>query len=208
MRILTVLKSGGEYKPAHVLALKAQCAKYAPNAAFMCLTDMDVSGVETAPLLHKWPGWWSKLEMFRPDVTGDFVYMDLDTVIVGPLDGLAGVSQLAMLRDAYRDGKRAKEGLQSSVMVLPENERSLIWNEFIVNPALAMAFNRAGGDQRFLEHFWLNRATRLQDLLPGQIVSWKVDCKLEQVPPNARVVFFHGQPRPWAVGQFLHLYRQ
>ena len=146
--------------------------------------------------------------MFRPDITGDFVYMDLDTVVVGPLDGLAGVSQLAMLRDAYRDGKRAKEGLQSSVMVLPEKVRSQIWDEFTVNPQLAMMFNRAGGDQRFLERFWLTKAARLQDLLPDQIVSWKVDCKLEQVPPNARVVFFHGQPRPWAVGQFLHLYRQ
>lgn len=147
------------------------------------------------------------MEMFRPDVTGDFVYMDLDTVIVGPLDGLAGVNQLAMLRDAYRDGKKLKEGLQSSVMVLPKNARSQIWDEFTVNPQLAMMFNRAGGDQRFLERFWLTKAARLQDLLPGQFVSWKVDCKLEQVPPDARVVFFHGQPRPWVVGQFLHLYR-
>lgn len=207
MRIVTVLKSGGDYKSLHVLALKAQCARYAPNVTFMCLTDAKVDGVETAPLLHKWPGWWSKLEIFRPDITGDFVYMDLDTVIVGPLDDLAKVSHLAMLRDAYRDGKRAKEGLQSSVMVLPENERSQIWDEFTVNPPLAMMLNRAGGDQRFLERFWLNRAARLQDLLPGQFVSWKVDCKLEQVPPDARVIFFHGQPRPFEVGRFLHLYR-
>ena len=207
MRIVTVLKSGGDYKPLHVLALKAQCAKYAPEASFMCLTDVEVEGVETAPLLHKWPGWWSKLEIFRPDVTGDFVYMDLDTVIVGPLDDLARVNQLAMLRDAYRDGKKLKEGLQSSVMVLPEHVRSQIWDEFTVNPQLAMMFNRAGGDQRFLERFWLGKAARLQDLLPGQFVSWKVNCG-QGVPPEARVVFFHGQPRPWAVGQFLHLYRQ
>lgn len=207
MRVVTVLKSGGEYKPAHVLALQAQIERYAPFAEFMCLTDMAVDGVETAPLLHKWPGWWSKIEVFRPDIRGDLVYMDLDTVITGSLDDLARVNELAMLRDAYRDGKRAKEGLQSSVMVLPEAERGPIWDAFTANPALEMARNRAGGDQRFLEQFWLTRAARLQDLLPGQLVSWKVDCKYGVVPPDARLVFFHGQPRPWGTPRFLHFYR-
>lgn len=172
----------------------------------MCLTDVKVEGVETRSLQRGWPGWWSKMEVFDPELPGDLVYVDLDTVISGPLGDLAKVGRLAMLRDFYRDGKKFKEGLQSSVMVLPESERQVIWDEFTVNPALAMAFNRAGGDQRFLERFWLTRAARLQDLLPGQLVSWKVNCA-QGVPAGARVVVFHGQPRPWQVGQFLHLYR-
>ena len=172
----------------------------------MCLTDMSVPGVETAPLVHKWPGWWSKLEVFSPELTGDFVYMDLDTVVCGSLDDLAGVDKLAMLRDFYRDGKKLKEGLQSSVMVLPEKDRGQIWAEFTSNPALAMRFN-PGGDQQFLERFWLTRAARLQDLLPEQFVSWKVTCSKGIVPPEARVVVFHGVPRPWSVGKFFELYR-
>lgn len=206
MRVVTVFKSGGDFKPLHVQALARQIERYAPGATFECLTDMKVDGVETAPLKQKWPGWWAKMELFDPGFTGDFVYMDLDTVIVGPLDDLAKVNQLAMLRDFYRDGKKLKEGLQSSVMVLPERERAAIWGEFTANPALSMAFHRYGGDQQLLERFWLNKAARLQDLLPRQFVSWKVNCTAG-VPPDARVIVFHGKPRPWACGPFLHLYR-
>jgi hypothetical protein len=201
-----VLKSGGDFKPSHVQALKRQLEKHAPSATFSCFTDMKVEGVECRPLKRKWPGWWSKMELFDPEVRGDILYMDLDTVLVGPLDDLTRVNSLAMLRNFYRDGKKLKEGLQSSVMFLPERHRTVAWDLFIQHPAWHMSLYRAGGDQRLLESLWLNTAARLQDLLPGQFVSWKVNCA-KGVPPEARVIVFHGKPRPWDVGQFLHLYR-
>lgn len=206
MRVITVLKSGGDFKPLHVQALQRQVSKWAPDATFECLTDVKIDGVETRPLKQKWPGWWSKLELFDPELTGDFLYMDLDTVIVGPLDDLARVDKLALLRDFYRDGKKLKEGLQSSVMFLPEREREVVWDDFTANPALSMMLHRYGGDQKLLEMFYLNRAARWQDVLPGQFASWKVTCA-KGVPPEARVVVFHGKPRPWECGPFLHLYR-
>jgi hypothetical protein len=207
MRVVTVLKSGGDFKPLHVQALQRQVAKWAPSVAFECLTDMDVPGVDCEPLARpEWAGWWAKMNLFDPAYHGDFLYMDLDTVIVGPLDDLARVEKLTLLRDFYRDGKKLKEGLQSSVMFLPEREREAVWDDFTANPALSMMLHRYGGDQKLLEMFYLNRAARWQDVLPGQFVSWKVSCSAG-VPPEARVVVFHGQPRPWAVGQFLHLYR-
>ncbi len=207
MRIVTVLKSGGDFRPSHVYALQRQFAEYAPDATFECLTDANLPHVDTRPLKHGWPGWWAKMEMFDPALTGDFWYFDLDTVIRGSLKDFEAVRDLAMLRDFYRDGVKYREGLGSGIMFLPERDRRMVWDDFIVQPQLAMAFNRAGGDQRFLETLYLHRAARLQDLLPGQIVSWKVHCAGDVVPPDARVVAFHGQPRPWAVGQFLHLYR-
>nr|WP_145924153.1 hypothetical protein [Halomonas elongata] len=39
------------------------------------------------PLAHGWPGWWSKLELFRPH-GGDLLYLDLDTVVRGDLQPL------------------------------------------------------------------------------------------------------------------------
>ena len=206
MRVVTVLKSGGDFKPLHVQALQRQVAKWAPDATFACLTDVKVEGVETVPLKQKWPGWWSKLELFDPELTGDLLYMDLDTVLVGPLDDIAKVNKLTLLRDFYRDGKKLREGLQSSVMFLPEREREVVWDDFTVNPALSMSLHRYGGDQKLLEMFYLNRAARWQDVLPGQFVSWKVNCSTG-VPPEARVIVFHGKPRPWECGPFLHLYR-
>jgi len=38
-------------------------------------------------------------------------------------------------------------------------------------------------------------AIRLQDIVPGQLVSFKAQCS-DGVPDDARVVFFHGLPRP------------
>lgn len=145
--------------------------------------------------------------MFRPDLRGDFLFMDLDTVIVGPLDDFERVNKLTVLRDFYRDGKKLKEGLQSSLMFLPESARQGPWDDFMCNPALSMMMHRYGGDQKLLEDHYINRAARWQDVLPGQVASWKVDCKNGIVPPGVNVVVFHGKPRPWAVGPFLHLYR-
>jgi len=146
------------------------------------------------------------MELFRPDLRGDFLYMDLDTVIVGPLDDFEGINRLTILRDFYRDGKRLKEGLQSSLMFLPESQRRPPWDDFTVNPALSMALHRGGGDQSLLEPHYIHSADRWQDVLPGQVVSWKVNCA-HGVPPNARVICMHGKPRPWQVGQFFNLYR-
>ncbi len=52
------------------------------------------------------------------------------------------------------------------------------------------------GDGGCLEHFH-RPFHRLQSLCPGQIASFKVDCwPLQQIPPNTRVLFFHGRPKP------------
>lgn len=212
MRIVTVFNSRSlngarqEYEPKHVLALKNQCAKYAPFAAFECLSDVRVPGVTCVPLKHGYPGWWAKLELMRPDITGDFLFMDLDTVIIGDLEDILAVNKLTLLRDFYRDGKKLKEGLGGGLMYLPEADRAQMWDFWKTNPAFHMRMY-CRGDQFLFERLWLNSAQRWQDVVPGQVVSWKVHCTGDVVPPEARVVCFHGTPRPWSTGKFLELYR-
>lgn len=214
MRILTVFNSrslyGGvqEYKPEHVLSLQRQLAKWAPQAELECLTDVSprlLPGVKTRPLRHGWPGWWAKMELLDPEVPGDFHFMDLDTVAVGPLDDILAVRELTLLRDFYRNGVKLKEGLGGGLMYLPTDARKAVWGMWRQQPQLNMrVYSR--GDQFLFEKFWLGSAKRWQDVVPSQVVSYKVHCQ-NGVPPEARLICFHGQPRPWAVGQFLHLYR-
>ena len=64
------------------------------------LSDVPVDGVETIPLQHDWPGWFAKFELFRPDIEGDLLYFDIDTVITGDLKQLE-VGQTTMLSDFY-----------------------------------------------------------------------------------------------------------
>lgn len=198
MRIVTVLKSGGEFKPSHVQALQRQCTEYAPGVEFVCLTDIDVRGVDCVPLICRWPGWYSKLELFAPDIQGDLLYMDLDTVIAGSLGEIIDVGRDVVLRDFYKPDE-----VQSSLMYLTPGHRAAVYTAWCKNPAQHMADLVQRGDQGFLERFYIG-APRWQDILPGQVLSWKVGGR--KVTPDARIVILHGKPRPWAVQEFKHLY--
>lgn len=205
MKVLCVLRSGGEYRPEHVTRLRDQVLVHLPTADFWCLSDVDVPGVQILPLKFDWPGWWSKMEIFRPSIKGPVLFFDLDTSIVGDLTDIARIDRLAIMRDVYRRG-----GLQSSMMFLPEVARERIWFEWIDRPEHWMQIYQRGGDQAFLERFWLDRAARWQDELPGQLVSYKAHVRKAvhkdrefgdgSIPDGARVVVFHGLPRPWQIG--------
>ena len=191
MRVCLVLRSGGDYRLEHVDRLRKQVERHLTSVEWLLLTDVGIG----EPLRHLWPGWWSKMEMFRPDIQGDLLFMDLDSAVVGDLSDMANVGRLTLMRDVYRP-----KGLQSSVMYLPEADRAAVWAKWIAAPAKWMRRFAKGGDQAFLETLWLWAADRWQDVLPGQVVSFKVDVRDRGVPLDARFVAFHGRPRPWEAG--------
>ncbi len=214
--IVTVLKSGGEYSPRHVVELKRQVDLHFPGALFVVFTDQNVPGnIKQVRLEYRsWTGWFAKMEIFNPKFYGDMLYMDLDTSIVGPLDDMANIGKLTVLRDFYRDGvHKPGSGIGSGVMYLPENDRALVWARWNANPFKNMSELRMRGlgDQTFLEGIrdnegarWIDGAARWQDELPGQVVSYKVDCNpkwkqgaVGKIPTGARVVCAHGKPKQW-----------
>lgn len=195
LKIACVLRSGGSYTSEDVGRLKDGVAAHLGWHRFICFSDVPVP-CEQVPLMEDWPGWWSKMELFRPDITGDLLYFDLDTIITGDLSDMASIGRLAIMRDVYR-----RDGLQSSVMFMPEAERKQVWETFTEAPHEYMAQYAAGGDQAFLEPLWLERAAIWQDVLPGQLASYKADHIAERgVPDNCRAVIFHGRPKPRDIG--------
>lgn len=188
-----VLRSGGEYRPEHVYALRDGALRHYPDARFVCLSDTDVPGVERIALRHHWPGWFSKLEILRPEVfAGPVLYLDLDSVIVGDLSEIAGYrGAFAMISDFYRPGCA-----QSGVLAFqagPGTEAARLWSLF--RPNASQWMRRYRGDGEWL-HAHANAPDRLQDLYPGQVVSYKRHCR-EGAPVGARIVCGHGHPRPW-----------
>lgn len=197
-----VLRSGGEYRPEHARRL----ARMVPG--LVCLSDMEVRGVPTIRLRHDWPGWWAKMELFRPDIDGDLFYLDLDTTIAGKIDDLATVGRTTMLSDFYWPDRPA-----SGVMYLTEDDRRKVWGRWMISPAANMARYRRDGDQGFIGSV-LPDARRWQGDFPGRIVSYKADIAARgmpgfhdkrskgngTVPAGASVICFHGRPRPWDVG--------
>lgn len=200
--IVTVLRSGGIYTPAHVHRLQAQAWAAAPDEHFVCLTDQPVPGVVTVPLAHDWPGWWSKLELFRPELfpAGErLLYADLDTTFVGPLAPLLERPEpFLAIADFYRQPPKVpRRGLASGLLSWMAGTQTALYHVFAAIPDVIMRGCGLAGDQRFLEEalgsapvtFW-------QDVVPGQVVSYKAHCG-GGVPAGARVVAFHGRPKPW-----------
>ena len=106
MKIALVLRSGGDYNASDVQWLVNQLPK---DYEIICLTDLKclhVPGVKVVPLINQWQkcrGWWAKIELFRPDITDDLFYLDLDTVIAGDIRPILEhpPTSFTMLRDFY-----------------------------------------------------------------------------------------------------------
>lgn len=181
--VACVLKAGGPYMPEYVARLKAGVDAHLAGHRFICLSDIDVP-CERLPLINNWPGWWSKLELFR--LTGPVLYFDLDTVITGDLTAIAShPHKFTMLRDF------SKGGPASGIMAWHGDYRHLM-ESFDIE----QIDNYPGhGDQGYIG--WrLGSVDYFQNLFPGQIVSRK---QPQYRNANERVVCFHGKPRPHEV---------
>lgn len=206
-RVLTVLRSGGEFRPEHVQVLGRQIKQWAPYATFACLSDVKVPGVDCIPLKHDWPGWYAKIELLRPDLGGDFLATDLDNVFCGPMD------------DLWTHDYTTQRGDWNALMFIPRGGFAKIYEEFKHAPGEHMALNgptgingQAFGDAGFM-------ASRVQgqhweDVVPGQVVNivemirkTAFGPRWNRVPKNARVVLCAGPDRrPWQLPMFREMY--
>ncbi|RRH94107.1 hypothetical protein EH240_27785 [Mesorhizobium tamadayense] len=199
--VACVLRSGGEFEPRHVVRLLDQVNEHLPRAKFRCFSDVDVQGVEVIPLQHEWPGFWAKMELFRPELPDDWLFFDLDTSIVGSLADMAAVEGPVILNECYWPG-----GVASGIMAIPQSIKAAVWEAFTAAPAdhmqrFAIGGDAVGGDQAFLGSCRGVDWRLWQDICPGQLCSYKIDVqRLGHVPAGIRVVYFHGKPRPWEVG--------
>jgi len=199
-RVVTVLKCGGDFNRGHVERLREQVRFWAPGIEFICLSD-DPLVPGYRPLEHNWPGWWSKMEIYRQP--GPCLYIDLDTTIVsnlGPLLRACEEHDFIVLRDFNPKQRLLGTGLMGWCGTTVKG----LYANFREHPRFHMERHRSPrwwGDQGFIEkQVRPEQLTFWQDILPDQIVSYKKHC-LAGVPARARVVCFHGKPRPWDLEQ-------
>lgn len=197
MKIVCVLKSGGDYHPRHVHALRDMCARWMPPHEFVCLTDVpDQLQCATVGLEGAKKGWWAKMELWKVFREGLTIYLDLDTVLRGPCQNVVEAARnhpFVVLRDFYR-GLDKPLAIQSSLMSW-QGDQSWIWDLWQTRAALPAL----PGDQDFLEvAFWRAgwEPVKWQDVC-ADVCSFKVHIRDSSTPSAAPVVCFHGQPRPW-----------
>lgn len=203
LNIALVLKSGGRYTRDWVIRLANQVDTHLDlDHRFVVFTDEppETFGPRfvVIPLTEGLPGWWSKMEIFRPGLFKErarVLYLDLDTLALGPLDDIAGYDgQFAALDDFMRPPM-----LGTGVVAFrPGPLTATLWQSFKAAVADGLPLRTRGGlpgDQEFVTEKIGGAADRLQALYPGQIVSYKVHGCEEAPITGSRLCCFHGDPK-------------
>lgn len=202
LTVACVLRSGGIYDASWVGKLARAVARNIHQAyRFVCLSDVKVD-CERIPLPEGWPGWWSKLCLFKPGLLPTpALYMDLDTVVTGPLDAVAALPHKFAMID-LRTPDQTGRG-QSGVMWLREPP-PIVYERFAENPEHFMRYHekRANGtyvgDQAFVNDTLGPGLEKITRDLPGFVRSYKLHCR-NGLPAGTSIVAFHGSPRPGEV---------
>ena len=194
---------GSGYSHDEVRILQAQVARNLSRPhKFIALTDRQIDGVECLIPDEIWPGWWSKILLFRYGATEQNLYLDLDSVVVGDLAPLLS-DQLSAPANWAQSGHG---GVQSSVMAWT-GDYSHIADAF--NPKLLKddprhPFGRYNntdwwGDQGFLTGLLGEPGAGKIKPMAG-VYSYRYHCQ-NGPPSDASVVAFHGIPKPVEVNE-------
>lgn len=189
---------GTKYPDEYVLKLQSMVARHLSiEHEFKCISDREIAGVSCIPSRDDWPGWWRKVELFRPGATGPFFYLDLDMVIVRSLDWIAdyfdkGFATIENWGSRPRQGPLYEDELSSALMIWSGNgETDRIYSNFREADIRRL---HPHGDQTYITEQMRGAVT----LIPQErMASYKRHCRDQGAPPDAAsVVAFHGVPAP------------
>lgn len=197
LKIITVLKSGPEWLPEYVYKFKRNLDKYItiPHD-FVCISDIELD-VPTLPLIQSGPGYWNKIQMFRPEfnLTDECLYFDLDTIFSGNIDQMIEHFQkhnFLMLQDPWKP-----EQSGSGVMWW-KGDYSNLWNEYVTKEPRWWCnhYNEHPryGDQGYI----IDRVAhaQIQKVIPNSKWVSKIGRKLSG--PETKLIIFAGPRRkPW-----------
>lgn len=208
LTVACVLKSGGIYNARWVERLRNGVRKHleVPHR-FVCLTDtvdaVEAAGIDAIPLTEDWPGWWSKLELFKPgNISGPVLYLDLDSIVVGSLKDIANYPH------AFTMAHDWNHGCACSTAMAWNGDYSFIYEAFAADPqGTSEKYDKhlrpRVGDQAFIEdqlHAHGHPIPFFRDVIsPQSIASYKSDNCTIAPPRSAAVVAFHGRPKPHTI---------
>jgi hypothetical protein len=211
-------KPKGEYRstfgPETVNTLFSMVRRHFPVPfRAICVTD-DPAGIdpdiEIVPLWDDFadlenpsgplnPSCYRRLRMFAPSAGKmfgpRFVSLDLDVVIVGDMRPL----WLRPEPFVIWGDTNPTTPYNGSMMLMTAGARARVWTDFhpVESPKRAQALGYFGSDQAWIgaclghgEAMWTHR---------DGVYSYRnqIGVHRQDLPPNAKVVFFHGQHDPW-----------
>lgn len=204
LTIVLVLRSGGDFNFSDVELLSFHLHKQITKPfRILCLSDIvktptTLSKVLFIPFEYNWPTWWSKMNLFSPNMEQyrPFLYMDLDTAVIGNVDSLfppTQVEEFTTLENCYYPNRPG-----SGLMWIPANNDKVqtIWDEWIKAPENHVNSSmRLYGDQNFIEdtvkvETYFGKE-KIDTFKPKPTQGWRLEF-----PKHLSIVYFHGKPRP------------
>lgn len=172
----------------------------------ICITDRAQEGERVGPwtCAQAMPmpgeeGCWAKLQLFHPRFSvgpkgrpAFNVYLDLDVVVTGDLDGYIPQprqAHLGAMKDPYRTGH-----LNSSVMSWYGDSMRHIWDARQRYARTKKQFGKPNGPWRGDQDFIRENLQIEWKPLDG-VVSFKAALRGDRIPPHVRVAVFHGKPK-------------
>jgi len=199
--VLTVYKRDAPFTDEYVTRLQRGVSEHlSVPYRFVCLTETPVEGVECLKPNSHFPGWWGKTEIFRPDLPfGRVLYIDLSSIIRGSLDEMVAQDGVVITKDFYHGTP------SQSILLYDVGDFEKTWEAFAERPFYWIDGSAAKlpydfGDQVLMNHTPVPEMRYWQDILPGQVTSFKVNG----VTPDARIIKFHGRPKPHEVNWLEH----
>lgn len=194
------LKVGTKYSSIYVNTLYNMCRRnITGDFRFICFTD-DKSGIYPdiecfpPPTSEKYiSGWFYKLSFFQEkliNISGDILYLDLDVVIVNPIDEffLYPSDKLCIIED-WLWKKLNQRKYNSSVMKWRVGEYSDLFSSFIKNYYKNKKYT---GDQDFITDYVKNVNFWPDDWC----ASYKLNKCFDGFKPENKIIIFHGKPNP------------
>lgn len=182
---------------------------------FFCLTDQQSlyeAPIHPVTLEPGFEGWWNKMQLFKDGVLpdGEYLYFDLDVVIVDNIDCLFDFEGFGITRDFVNPDKGLIDGKEYNSSIMRFTQDAALWDFFEKNQASwREAQQKIGtfGDQNVISAY-LNRKSYQTPFPDEWIWSFKVgtirgrrpldDKKIfgSLIPVGGRVCVFHGRPNP------------
>lgn len=210
--MVTVLcmKWGWRYGPEYVDRLRAMVARRLGRShRFVCLTD-DPDGIDASvecrplPPLELEPAWerspWRKLSCLSAelaDLASPILFLDLDVVLVDAIDGFfEHPGSFCIIENWTQRGRGIGN---SSVFRFEAGRHAEVLTHFRAHAAEVV--ERFANEQTFLSR----HVPELTFWPSGWCRSFKHHClpspplrpfRAAQVPEGARIIVFHGQPKP------------
>lgn len=197
--IVLVLKSRGDFamRDVELISRHINGLWQSPiRPRILCLWDKasqhyDLGNFELLPLNTNFPGTWSRIQLYSPEMDQyrPFLYVDLDTAVVGSLEQIfatiADPSLFITLEDFWQ-----RNELATGLVWFPKESEKVkkIWNNFkgVAGKRMDRYIRQVIGHP---DNYWQFLTPSIYDFKPRR------NNLLQDVPAQASLICFHGKPR-------------